>query len=148
MHPALGVDRLLIVNGHGGNYALSNIVQQANATRPGCMALFPHRADWDDARIAAAISTSTHEDMHAGELETSILLAAYPDYLRDGWQHDDHTVDDRRHLLTGGMRAYTSSGVIGKPSLATEAKGRAALQSLGENGKEIIRILTNTSQNR
>ncbi len=29
---ASGVDRLVIVNGHGGNYVLSNIVQEANTT--------------------------------------------------------------------------------------------------------------------
>jgi creatinine amidohydrolase len=30
--------------------------------------------------------------MHAGELETSILLAAHPAYVRDGWQTADHTI--------------------------------------------------------
>jgi hypothetical protein len=54
--------------------------------------------------------------MLAGELETSILLAAHPAYLRDGWQNSDHTASDRRYLTTLGMRAYTPSGVIGYPS--------------------------------
>jgi creatinine amidohydrolase len=27
---ASGIDRLAIVNGHGGNYVLANVVQQAN----------------------------------------------------------------------------------------------------------------------
>ena len=44
-----GVRGLLLVNGHGGNYVLSNIVQQASITRPA-MALFPARDDWNDAR--------------------------------------------------------------------------------------------------
>ena len=44
------------------------------------------------------MASGSHEDMHAGELEVSILLAAFPDVVRDGWDHDDHTVDDRRHL--------------------------------------------------
>jgi creatinine amidohydrolase len=35
-----GIERLAIVNGHGGNYVLSNIVQQANVGRPR-MVLFP-----------------------------------------------------------------------------------------------------------
>ena len=35
-----GIDRLAIVNGHGGNYVLSNIVQQANVGGPW-MTLFP-----------------------------------------------------------------------------------------------------------
>ena len=43
------------------------------------MGLYPSRQDWDDARQAAGMASTAHEDMHAGELETSILLARYPD---------------------------------------------------------------------
>lgn len=69
-----GISRLALVNGHGGNYVLANIVQAANAVRAGSMTLFPTRADWDHARAAAKLTTDAHEDMHAGELEVSILL--------------------------------------------------------------------------
>jgi len=41
-----GIDRLAIVNGHGGNYVLSNIVQQANVGGPW-MTLFPGRTEWE-----------------------------------------------------------------------------------------------------
>lgn len=135
-----GIDRLLLVNGHGGNYVLSNITQEANLG--SCrVALFPARADWDEARQAAGTTTTGHEDMHGGELEASILLAAFPDYLRDGWQHDDHTVDDRRDLTTIGMAAYAPNGVIGRPSLATEAKGNAVLDSLASTGERALKAL-------
>ena len=40
--------------------------------------------------------------MHAGELETSILLHAHPELIRDGYQAADWTADDRRHLLIAG----------------------------------------------
>lgn len=93
-------------------------------------------------RAAAAITTSSHDDMHAGELETSILLAAHPDYLRDGWPDDDHTAVDRRYLTTLGITAYTTTGVIGYPSRASQAKGRTALDHLGRNAAALIDILT------
>src|SRR5438128_2671144 len=35
--------------------------------------------------------SDSHEDMHAGELEVSILLAAFPDVVREGWERDDVT---------------------------------------------------------
>jgi hypothetical protein len=38
--------------------------------------------------------------------------------------------DDRPHLLALGMAGYTKSGVIGRPSLGTKAKGTAVLASL------------------
>jgi creatinine amidohydrolase/Fe(II)-dependent formamide hydrolase-like protein len=53
----------VIVNAHGGNYVLSNVVRESSAT--GAMALFPSREDWQDARNAAQPTSSMHEDMHA-----------------------------------------------------------------------------------
>ena len=116
-----GIDRLAIVNGHGGNYVLSNIVQQANVGGPW-MTLFPGRTEWDTARAAARLQTATSEDMHAGELEVSLLLHAYPELVSDDFHHGDWQADDRPHLLVTGMRGYTESGVIGRPSLATAEK--------------------------
>jgi creatinine amidohydrolase len=128
---ARGIDRLLLVNGHGGNYVLANIVQEASVHGPR-MALFPTSSDWRQAREVAGLSTDGHVDMHAGELETSILLHALPDTVRPGYEHSDHEADDRRQLLSLGMRAYTTSGVIGQPSLASAEKGKAVLVVLTE----------------
>ncbi len=58
---------LIVVNGHGGNAVLTNVVQQANhpqaLTKVG---LYPSREDWAEARTAAGIHSSNHDDMHAG----------------------------------------------------------------------------------
>ncbi|WP_435125392.1 creatininase family protein [Micromonospora tulbaghiae] len=124
-----GIDRLAVINGHGGNYALANVVQEANVAGPR-MTLFPARADWDDARVAAGLHSTAYQDMHAGELEVSLLLHVAPEVVRDGFQHADHLADDRRHLLTRGMSGYTTSGVIGLPSHAAAAKGKAVLDDL------------------
>jgi creatinine amidohydrolase len=121
-----GVPKLVLVNGHGGNYVLGNVVQEAH----GDMALFPGMDEWEGARRAAGIETTGDSDMHAGELETSILLHAHPELVRDGYDTADHLADDRRHLLTTGMAAYTGTGVIGRPSLASADKGRDALRNL------------------
>jgi creatinine amidohydrolase len=135
-----GLTSLVIVNCHGGNYSLANVVQEANA-RGKKMALFPSGRDWADARQSAGLATSNHEDMHAGELETSILLHAHPDLVRDGYQAADWVADDRRHLLTTGMGEYTQSGVIGRPSLASADKGKAVLASLVESFASVLEIL-------
>ncbi|GAA5111641.1 creatininase family protein [Pseudonocardia adelaidensis] len=124
-----GASTLVLVNGHGGNYVLGNVVQEASLD-PFRMALFPTEPDWDDARAEAGLSTTGLSDMHAGELETSILLHAFPDLVRPGYERADHLADDRRYLLSRGMQAYTESGVVGRPSLASAEKGRAVLASL------------------
>ncbi|MGW4112504.1 creatininase family protein [Actinosynnema sp. NPDC004786] len=122
-----GVPNLVLVNGHGGNYVLANVVQEAEG-----MALFPGGGDWSAARAAAGLATTAHGDMHAGELETSILLHAHPDLVKPGYERGDHLADDRPHLLTLGLAPYTSSGVVGRPSLASADKGRAVLARLVE----------------
>jgi creatinine amidohydrolase len=50
------------------------------------MALFRSGEDWAAAWRSAELVTSGHEDMRAGELETSILLHANPELVRDGYQ--------------------------------------------------------------
>jgi creatinine amidohydrolase len=124
-----GVTQLVLVNGHGGNYVLGNVVQEANLGDMR-MALFPGELDWDAARRDAGLVTSSITDMHAGELETSILLHAHPHLVRPHYERTDEVADERPHLLSRGLQAYTASGVVGRPSLASAAKGRALLASL------------------
>jgi creatinine amidohydrolase len=135
-----GMSALVLVNGHGGNYVLNNIVQEANA-RGSRMALFPTSQDWKDARSAAQLETTMHEDMHAGEIETSILLHAHPELVKDGYEAADWVVDDRRHLLVKGLAGYTKSGVMGRPSLASADKGKAVLTSLVSSFAEVLCVL-------
>jgi creatinine amidohydrolase len=135
-----GIERLAIVNGHGGNYVLANVVQQANVAGPR-MTLFPGRTEWDAARAAAGLQASTSEDMHAGELEVSLLLHAYPELVGEDFRHGDWRAPARPHLLVTGMRGYTESGVIGQPSLATAEKGRAILDSLARSFKDHLALL-------
>lgn len=124
-----GPSALVVVNAHGGNDVLRNVVQEHSASgrRAG---LYPARQDWEDARQAAGLETSSHQDMHAGEIETSILLHACPEMVRDGYRNADWTADDRRDLPSRGMRGYTQSGVIGRPSLGSATKGKAVLDTL------------------
>ena len=124
-----GVEALVLVNGHGGNYVLGNAVQESSA-RGERMALFP------------APETSLLTDMHAGEIETSILLHTHPELVRPGYESADFTADDRRHLLTLGMSAYTDSGVIGRPSLGSAEKGKELLASLADSFGAYFSLLT------
>ncbi|WP_309505951.1 creatininase family protein [Streptomyces pyxinicus] len=136
-----GVQALVVVNGHGGNYVLGNVVQEASA-RGERMALFPAAEDWEAARARSGVETSLLTDMHAGEIETSILLHAHPEFVRPGYESADFTADDRRHLLTVGMSAYTESGVIGRPSLGSAEKGKELLRSLAESFAPYLDLLT------
>jgi creatinine amidohydrolase len=126
---AAGVTSLVLVNAHGGNYVLGNVVQEASVG-PLRMGLFPGELEWTEARAAAGLETSLLGDMHAGELETSILLHALPDVVRPHYAAADHVADERRHLLSRGLQEYTESGVVGRPSLASARKGQELLAFL------------------
>ena len=136
-----GTSRLVIINGHGGNYVLQNVVQEATVTG-ACMALFPGSADWTRARQAAGMTTDNHQDMHAGEMETSILLHTQPELVLNGYEKTDHSAHERPDLLTLGMSGYTTAGVIGKPSLASAAKGQVALASLAQSFSRCYELLS------
>jgi creatinine amidohydrolase len=139
-----GISKLVLINGHGGNYVLRNVVQEATVEGPH-MALYPASSDWARARSAAGMITNDHEDMHAGELETSLLLHACPELVRDGYHNADHTANERPGLLTTGMQGYTTSGIIGRPSLAAAPKGRAALTSLVGSFAACLQLLGEAS---
>jgi creatinine amidohydrolase len=134
-----GIRKLVLVNGHGGNYVLGNIVQEGNVGERR-MALLPHRDDWEQARKVGGLVTSNHEDMHGGELETSILLHATPDQVRDG--ADDWVAPERTHLHEIGVGEYSRSGIIGRPSLASADKGRLVLDELVRLAKAHLNHLT------
>jgi creatinine amidohydrolase len=139
-----GIAALIIINAHGGNAVLTNVAQLANVHGPIRVGLYPSREDWAEARIAADITSTNHDDMHAGELETSILLAAYPTYVREGWNSTDHSAPDRRYLTSLGISAYTDTGVIGQPSQATKEKGLGVLNHLGAAAGTLIGLLAPT----
>lgn len=135
-----GVPKLVVMNCHGGNSVLINVVQQANAARKS-MLLYPTSHHWNLARAASGCATDNHQDMHAGEAETSILLAVAPEQVQPGWESADHQVDDRSLLTLVGMDRLTETGVIGRPSLASAQKGEALLDALVERLSDPLKEL-------
>jgi creatinine amidohydrolase len=136
-----GIKSLVLVNGHGGNYVLSNIAQEANVTERR-VALFPGREDFRLARERAEMETTTSEDMHGGEWETSILLHSHPHLVRSTYLQNDHDVPQRPHLLITGIQGYASRGIVGRPSVASAAKGQTALDSLTSSFSDVLKVLT------
>lgn len=135
-----GVPGLLVVNGHGGNYVLSNLVQELNVNGPR-LALFPAPEDRRQARADAGLESTSSEDMHGGEFEVSLLLHGAPHVVGEDISTDDHSAPNRPHLLTVGVAGYTTNGVIGRPSLATAAKGKAILDSLAHSAGAHLDLL-------
>jgi mycofactocin system creatininase family protein len=105
-------DRLLFVNGHGGN---------VDALRPAVALLRT-----EDRDVGWCSCTVSEGDAHAGHTETSILLHISPETV---------CIDDRRAgnvtpvaelmpaMRGGGIVAVSEVGVLGDPTTATAAAG-------------------------
>jgi creatinine amidohydrolase len=130
----------VVVNCHGGNHVLENWVLSRNRAR--CRHLwFPRPVNWRRACERSGIVSEWGEDVHAGEIETSILLHCAPAQVRLDCLPEDHVLRDRPLQGVFGMTRYTRDGVIGRPRLGTAEKGAALLQALSELALEEIRLL-------
>lgn len=125
-----GISNIVIINGHGGNHLLRNIVQELNAEYPRTVwGPFPNRRHWEEAYRSAGITETISRDMHAGEGETSLMMYLMPHTVKQD-KRSDCDSPDRPFLETVGMKRYTESGTIGFPTRATAEKGKLLLQSL------------------
>ncbi len=123
-----GLRKICIVNAHGGNYILKHFAQIENIDKNKII-LMPIPSLLDQAIEAADIQHSQKIDMHAGEYETSVLLADYPHLVRKELSQD-HEATSRSLFHLHGMHHYSESGVIGYPEQASAEKGERIMSNL------------------
>jgi creatinine amidohydrolase len=133
----------MVVNCHGGNHVLENWVLSRNRStqltahpdpfRSKSRHLwFPRPVNWRRACERSGVVSEWGEDVHAGEIETSLLLHCAPEHVCTDRLPEDHVRRDRPLQGITGMTQYTRDGVIGRPRLGTAEKGQALTQSLSE----------------
>jgi len=135
-----GIHRIAVIGGPGlaagttvipfGNFMVKAAVRQLNHEYPGMDAIWvqPLAAA---ARALAQIFESVADDVHAGEVETSLAMAVCPESV--GAPADDHVPPTRRDDLDlVPLTTLSPTTVWGRPSLATRAKGEAALVAAAE----------------
>jgi creatinine amidohydrolase len=133
-----GFKNVLIYSGHGGNaQPLAAIV--SNVQR-----------DFADLRIIGCTNWSIYDDTlfgraaefgidritaggHSGELETSMILALYPQLVRmdkaeAGYLGEPDAV--RAKLFRDGIESVTSNGILGDPRPANAERGRHYIDAM------------------
>lgn len=115
-------DGLVLVNGHGGNHeAVTNAVAVAAAENRRVLAWWPPPPE-----------ISPPGDLHAGHVETSILLALDPSLVHRDPAEVTGVVLDRPALArmrAEGLAAVSPSGVLGDPRTASASAGAATLDN-------------------
>jgi creatinine amidohydrolase len=146
---ASGVKKLLLLNAHGGQVGLMDIVARDLRARLG---LLVYSVNWfqlplvgtDGNDVNALFSAHEHRfGIHAGEIETSMMLALSPERVDMQLAQNFHSTSQDRSeqyaILGNGksaklgwqMQDYNPSGAVGNAAQATAEKGRAVLDAAG-----------------
>lgn len=137
------IEFTVIINAHGGNYVIGNIVQELNVNRAHVF-LCPTRQHWEKAAESAGVSSTVSADMHGGEIETSLIMYICPSAVRDKSLFQDVDVPSRPFLSSFGMSYYTNTGIIGFPTKASPEKGEKLLSNISDLiSNDILRITNN-----
>jgi creatinine amidohydrolase len=126
-----GWDRVVLVNGHGGNTdALREVA--ASVTREGVA--YAVAFTWFDAIDPAEVGDGTNPDGmgHAGSVETSVVMHHAPERLHEGRFEaaTEAASDGWGEWVSGTNIAYdsaefTENGTVGDPTGATADRGAA-----------------------
>lgn len=122
---ACGIQEIVIVNGHGGNFTLEVAARELNLADPELTVILPPMTL---GSTGPRIFETAGMEVHAGESETSVMLAIDPSLVRDD-RVDYIPPVGREFLDYAFIGAISPEGVWGKPSLATRDKGERALEA-------------------
>jgi creatinine amidohydrolase len=131
---AEGIDKLVLLNAHGGNSPLMTIVATEARVRFGMLAVATSwtRFGQPDGWIAPVDKAV---DIHGGDIETSVMLALHPDRVdmakaENFPSRQSDFSRDFKHLRAYGPHAFgwkmsdlNAKGVAGNAAVATAERG-------------------------
>ncbi|MCS4510622.1 creatininase family protein [Xylophilus ampelinus] len=140
-----GIRRLLLLNGHGGQVGAMDLVARDLRARCG---LIVYSSSWFSLPLPDAVQGlfSPHEHrfgIHAGDIETSMMLHLHPERVAMEQARDFRSSsEDRaaRHRILGDgrsaklgwqMQDYNRQGAAGNAAAATAEKGAATVAAAG-----------------
>jgi creatinine amidohydrolase len=158
---ASGVKKLVLFNAHGGQVGALDLVARDLRARLGMLVYsvnwfhLPLR-DTNGQDVNAMFSAEEHRfGIHAGEIETSLMLALAPDRVRmpqaEYFRSTSQERAQRFPILGNGksaklgwqMQDYNANGAVGNAGAATAEKGR---EVLGAAGRALAQLLSEIDQ--
>ena len=151
-----GIKKMVLLNAHGGQVGLLDVVARDLRARLGMLVYsvnwfnLPLKNESGEA-VAAMFTDDEHRfGIHAGDIETSMMLALQPERVdMSKAQHFHSSSQDRAAkfaVLGDGksaklgwqMQDYNPHGAVGNAAAATADKGRALLQAAGRSLAQIL----------
>ena len=140
-----GFRKILIQNSHGGNGANIQVLLQRLMERyQNDEAEFYTRWAWADSQKLDEIRDLPAGSGHAGETETSMILALRPDLVRSDKLDADGERDGMRAPGMGSYHRFdqrTQHGGVGDPRPATAEKGERMLDASADEIAEQVRAV-------
>ena len=156
-----GVKKLVLLNSHGGQVGLLDVVARDLRAR---LSMLVYSVNWFNLPLITEAGASVNDlfsahehrfGIHAGEIETSMMLALKPHHVdMEKAQNFHSTAQDRAQkfsLLGDGrsaklawqMQDYNPQGAVGNAAAATADKGHAVL---GAAGRSLAQLLVEIDQ--
>jgi creatinine amidohydrolase len=153
---AAGIHKLVLFNAHGGHVGAMDVVSRDLRARLGMLV---YSVSWyqlpllnaEGKDLNALFSDHEHRfGVHAGEVETSVMLALKPESVQmDKAQNFLSTSEERSakfSILGNGksaklawqMQDYNAAGAAGNATAATAAKGQALLDAAGRSLAQLL----------
>ena len=153
---ATGIKKLVLLNSHGGQVGLLDVVARDLRARLGMLV---YSVNWFNLPLADGkggsagdlFSAEEHRfGIHAGEIETSMMLALKPDQVDMAKAQNFHSKsqdraqkfsilgDGRSAKLGWQMQDYNPHGAVGNAAAATAEKGQALLNAAGHSLAKLL----------
>jgi creatinine amidohydrolase len=156
-----GIKKLVLLNSHGGQVGLLDVVARDLRAR---LEMLVYSVNWFNLplktpageSVADLFSAQEHRfGIHAGEIETSMMLALKPQQVDMALAQNFHSTsqdraerfsilgDGRSAKLGWQMQDYNPQGAVGNALAASAAKGQALL---GAAGRSLAQLLIEIDQ--
>ncbi|GAB3487709.1 creatininase family protein [Curvibacter fontanus] len=140
-----GVRKLVLLNAHGGQVGVMDIVARDLRARLGLLVYSVNSFDLPlGAQVEGLFSAEEHRfGIHAGQIETAMMLALRPDRVVMAQAQNFASASQQRApqfpILGNGksaklgwqMQDYNLAGAVGNAAAATAEQGRAVLDAAG-----------------
>jgi creatinine amidohydrolase len=151
-----GVKKIVLLNSHGGQVGLLDVVARDLRARLGMLVYSVNwfnlpLVDEQGSSVENLFSADEHRfGIHAGEIETSMMLALKPEQVDMAQAQNFHSTsrdraekfsilgDGRSAKLGWQMQDYNPQGAVGNAAAATADKGRALLGAAGRSFAQLL----------
>jgi len=129
-----GVKKIILMNGHGGNVPSIKLAVEKFYRESSYEAKIFLVNWWELPNVKSIVNVE--KDIHAGRLETSIMLALGYEIKNELIIDGKHTSDLFEEVVDVGQ--FTKSGVIGSPTESSKSEGHKIIDEVVAKVMEII----------